>query len=159
VLNTLKARISADSQRMTRSSRYSATALSKNSSSTVDQVADLDCTGYPHSHTPGNASRDDNLLLIVLTCRQSQAAQSQVRQLKEMLGGVHKVDGREYNQYSEPSEKDGGLAQLVERLLCTEKVSGSNPLASRDYVGGRQVAVFKKTRQEQGSSAYNEKRN
>lgn len=24
----------------------------------------------------------------------------------------------------------GGLAQLVERLLCTEKVSGSNPLAS-----------------------------
>lgn len=26
---------------------------------------------------------------------------------------------------------DGGLAQLVERLLCTEKVSGSNPLASK----------------------------
>jgi hypothetical protein len=25
----------------------------------------------------------------------------------------------------------GGLAQLVERLLCTEKVSGSTPLASR----------------------------
>jgi hypothetical protein len=26
--------------------------------------------------------------------------------------------------------KRGGLAQLVERLLCTEKVSGSTPLAS-----------------------------
>gem|GEM_PF-1640902 len=25
----------------------------------------------------------------------------------------------------------GGLAQLVERLLCTEKVSGSTPLASK----------------------------
>ncbi len=28
----------------------------------------------------------------------------------------------------------GGLAQLVERLLCTEKVSGSNPLASKNQV-------------------------
>ena len=27
----------------------------------------------------------------------------------------------------------GGLAQLVERLLCKEKVSGSNPLASKVY--------------------------
>ena len=29
------------------------------------------------------------------------------------------------------SRMSGGLAQLVERLLCTEKVSGSTPLASR----------------------------
>jgi hypothetical protein len=29
------------------------------------------------------------------------------------------------------SKPRGGLAQLVERLLCTEKVSGSNPLASK----------------------------
>lgn len=30
-----------------------------------------------------------------------------------------------------PNGKPGGLAQLVERLVCTEKVSGSNPLASK----------------------------
>ena len=32
---------------------------------------------------------------------------------------------------AEVSCSRGGLAQLVERLLCTEKVSGSTPLASK----------------------------
>ena len=36
---------------------------------------------------------------------------------------------------------DGGLAQLVERLLCTEKVSGSNPLASR-FLENVSIAVL-----------------
>jgi hypothetical protein len=30
--------------------------------------------------------------------------------------------------------KHGGVAQLGERLLCTQEVSGSNPLVSIDYI-------------------------
>ena len=37
---------------------------------------------------------------------------------------------------------DGGLAQLVERLLCTEKVSGSNPLASRVLKDSKQFPLY-----------------
>jgi hypothetical protein len=33
-------------------------------------------------------------------------------------------------------QKLGVLAQLVERLFCTQEVSGSNPLSSTNYVFG-----------------------
>ena len=41
-------------------------------------------------------------------------------------------------------QKPGGLAQLVERLLCTEKVSGSTPLASRNQLFMRHASARNK---------------
>ena len=38
------------------------------------------------------------------------------------------VKGRNFPEA--PSAKKGGLAQLVERLLCKQNVNGSNPLTS-----------------------------
>ena len=37
---------------------------------------------------------------------------------------------KEETQTSKQESKSGGLAQLVERLLCKQEVSGSNPLSS-----------------------------
>ncbi len=46
----------------------------------------------------------------------------------------HQKERQKLQDTKSSLQKPGGLAQLVERLLCTEKVSGSTPLASRNQL-------------------------
>jgi hypothetical protein len=59
-------------------------------------------------------------------------AENQVQ--SDLPVGIQRLyaNGRQAGRQLAPQSRqlDGGLAQLVERLPCTEKVSGSNPLAS-----------------------------
>jgi hypothetical protein len=48
----------------------------------------------------------------------------------------------------EGEKKDGGIAHLVERCLCTAEVSGSSPLTSRKKKG--KVANWEKKAQSAG---------
>ena len=50
--------------------------------------------------------------------------------------------------YRNKSAANGGVAQLVERLPCTQEVEGSIPFASTSAARSKQIAVNKNTNHE-----------